>query len=192
MSTHTNPARPAAPGLIEPHTPLLRQPASGQALFKVLSVVNFIGSSERGYLHFNRVDAYKDFPTADRHDGEQLPGDRAGNASATFAAFPEFSAADYYDRCRTRTYAFCAALEQTAHVWTYGDGTPKGNVGLVIDFDKLRATLNRALASSEAALEFNGVRCRQIFDLNYGIVEYVDWSSHLANDARLPNPILFT
>jgi hypothetical protein len=31
-------------------------------------------------LHFNRVDSYKDFPTADRHDGEQLPIDRERNA----------------------------------------------------------------------------------------------------------------
>jgi hypothetical protein len=157
-----------------------------------MSVENCVRSIEGGYLHFNRVDSYKDFPDADRHDGEQLPGDRAGNAAATFEKAPGFSAAHCYDRSRSRTYAFCAALEDTDHVWTYGGGTARGNVGLVFDFDKLRDTLNRKLLSGGAALEFNGVRCRQIFDLNYGIVDYVDWASHRANESRLPNPIMYT
>jgi hypothetical protein len=179
-------------GWIEPHAGLLRQPPAGQLLYKVMSVENCIGSIERGYLHFNRVDSYKDFPDVDHHDGEQLPGDRAGNAAATFEKVPGFSAADYYDRSRSRTYAFCAALADTDHVWTYGGGTARGSLGLVFDFDKLRATLNRKLESGAAALEFNGIRCRQIFDLNYGIVDYVDWASHRANETRLPNPIMYT
>ncbi len=192
MSLHPKPPTLAPLGLIEPHGPLLRQPPAGQSLYKVMSVENCIGSIERGYLHFNRIDSYKDFPDADHHDGEQLPGDRAGNVAATFAKAPGFSVADYYDRSRSRTYAFCAALEDTDHVWTYGNGTPRGNVGLVFDFDRLRAMLNRALLSGGAALEFDGVRCRQIFDLNYGIVDYVDWADHRANDTRLPNPIMYT
>jgi len=189
MSVHPNPPTPALLGSIEPHAALLRQPPAGQLLYKVMSVENCIGSIERGYLHFNRVDSYKDFPDADHRDGEQLPGDRAGNAAATFA---KSSAADYYDRSRSRTYAFCAALEDTDHVWTYGSGTPRGNVGQVFDFFRLRATLNRALQSSGAGLEYNGSPCRQIFDLNYGIVDYVDWVSHRANEMRLPNPIMYT
>src|SRR5882672_1919509 len=48
------------------------------------------------------------------------------------------------------------------------------------------------LLSGGAALEFDGIRCRQIFDLNYGIVDYVDWASHRANETRLPNPIMYT
>lgn len=191
MSVCPRPPTPAALGLVEPHAPLLRQPPAGQLLYKVMSVENCIRSIERGYLHFNRVDSYKDFPGADNHDGEQLPGDRAGNAAATFVKAPGFSAADYYDRARSRTYAFCAALDDTDHVWTYGSGSPKGNVGLVFDFDGLRATLNRVLQSGGAGLEFNGIRCRQIFDLNYGMVDYVDWATHRANEARLPNPITY-
>jgi hypothetical protein len=192
MSLNPNPPTPARLGSIEPHAALLQHPPAGQLLYKVMSVENCIGSIERGYLHFNCVDSYKDFPDADQRDGEQLPGDRAGNAAATFAKAPGFSAADYYDRSRLRTYAFCAALKDTDHVWTYGGSTPRGNVGLVFDFDRLRATLNRMLLSGGAALEFNGIRCRQIFDLNYGIVDYVDWASHRANETRLPNPIMYT
>jgi hypothetical protein len=157
-----------------------------------MGVENCVRSIEGSYLHFNRVDSYKDFPGADHHDGQQLPGDRAGNAASTFAKAPGFSAADYYDRSRSRTYAFCVAVEDTDHVWTYGGGTPKGSVGLVFDFDRLRATLNRTLQSGGAALEFNGIRCRQIFDLNYGVVEYADLSSHRLNETRLPNPIMYT
>jgi hypothetical protein len=185
------PAR-ASLGSIEPHAGLLRQPSAGQVLYKVMSVENCVSSIEGGYLHFNRVDSFKDFPHADRHDGEQLPGDRAGNAATTFEMAPTSSAADYYDRSRSRTYAFCVALEDIDHVWTYGGGTARGNVGLVFDFDRLRATLNRRLESGSAALEFNGIRCSQIFDLNYGIVDYVDWAGHRANETRLPNPIMYT
>lgn len=192
MSHASSPSALAPLGLIEPHAPLLRLPAAGQLLYKVISAENCIRAIEGGYLHFNRVDSYKDFSDADHHDGEQLPGDRGGNAAAAFAKAPGFSAADYYDQSRSRTYAFCVALEDTDHVWTYSGGTPKGNVGLVFDFDKLRGTLNRTLQSGGAALEFNGVRCRQIFSVNYGIVEYVDWANHRANETRLPNPIMYT
>lgn len=191
MSLQPKPPILAPLGSIEPHGPLLRQPPAGQSLYKVMSVENCIRSIERGYLHFNRVDSYKDFPDADHQDGEQLPGDRAGNAAATFAAAPGFSAADYYDRSRSRTYAYCAALQDTDHIWTYSSGSPRGNVGLVFDFDKLRATLNRTLQSGCAGLEFNGIRCRQIFDLNYGMVDYVDWANHRANETHLPNPITY-
>ena len=60
MSLHLNPATPTLLGSIEPHAALLRQPPAGQLLYKVMSVENCVGSIERGYLHFNRVDSYKD------------------------------------------------------------------------------------------------------------------------------------
>lgn len=44
----------------------------------------------RGYLHFNRVDSYADFPGADAHDGQQLPTDQAGNADARFLKAPDY------------------------------------------------------------------------------------------------------
>jgi hypothetical protein len=66
--------------LIEPHAPLLRQPPAGQLLYKVMSVENCIRSIEGDYLHFNRVDSYKDFSGADDHDGEQLMNDHSAVA----------------------------------------------------------------------------------------------------------------
>jgi len=191
----THDPRPPGPppfGLIEPHAPLLRRPPAGQLLYKVVSVENCIRSIEGGYLHFNRVDSYKDFPNADQHDGEQLAADRHGNAAVTFAKATDFSFADYCDQSRSRTYAFCASLENSDHIWTFSNSTPKGNVGVVFDFDKLRATLNRTLQSDGVILEYNGVRLRQILDVNYGLVEYVDWPNHRANETRLPNPIMYT
>ena len=186
------PATPAPLGFVEPHAGLLQRPRAGQQLYKVMSVGNLISSIEGDYLHFNRVNSYKDFPDADRHDGQQLQADLVGNEAVTLAKAPGFSLADYYDGSRSRTYAFCASLEDSDHIWTYGSSTPKGNVGLVLDFDKLRATLNRTLQSGDGALDYNGIRCRQIFSLNYGVVEYIDWASHRANETRLPNPITYT
>jgi hypothetical protein len=184
---------PAPLGLVEPHAPLLRVPVDGQLLYKVMTVENFLRSVEEGYLHFNRVDSYGGSPTADQRDGKQLPGDREGNTAAKFTKVPDFSGADYYDRCRARTYACCFSLENSDYIWaTYGRGSAKGKVCVVFDFAKLRATLNRMLQSKRAALLYNGVPCRQLFSVNYGVVEYVDFDSHRANTTTLPNPIVYT
>ena len=103
------------------------------------------------------------------------------------------SGADYYDRCRSRTYACCFSLENSEHIWAnYGKGGAKGNVGVEFDFAKLRATINRSLKPGNAALLYNGIQCHQIFSVNYGIIDYVDWSRHQANEKPLPNPILYT
>jgi hypothetical protein len=192
MSSDPNTVAPVFHGLIEPHAGLLRRPPEGQVLYKVMSVENLVASIERSYLHFNRVDSYKDFPGADNVDGEQLPGDLPGNTAAAFIKNPEFTGAHYYDQSRSRTYAFCAPMEDTDHIWSFGAGTPRGNIGLVLDFDKLRATLNRTLRADGVSIEWSGIRLRQIFDLNYGLVDYVDRATHRANLKRLPNPIIYT
>jgi len=69
----------------------------------VIRTEHFLASLERSYLHFNRVDSYRDFHGADAADGAQLPGDRPGNASSTFVKAPDFTVADYYDGSRART-----------------------------------------------------------------------------------------
>jgi hypothetical protein len=85
------------------------------------------------------------------------------------------------------------SLENSSYVWrNYATGSAKGQVCVVFDFGKLRATLNRTFQPGDAALEYNGVRCHQIFSLNYGTVEYVDWDRHRANAEHLPNPIRYT
>jgi hypothetical protein len=183
-------AAPALPGFIEPHAGLLIAPPEGQLLYKVTTVENLLRSIAGSYLHFNRVDAY---PDLDPNDGAMPPGDQPGNAQARFAKAPNFSAADYYNQSRARTYACCFSLENTEYIWRiYGTGGARGKICVVFDFAKLRARLNQTLTQGNSALEYRGVRCHQIFSINYGVVEYVAWDIHRANDERFPNPIRYT
>ena len=120
-------------------------------------------------------------------------GEQLTRALDQFARAPTFSLADYYNQSRARTYACCFSLENSAHIWkSYANGSPRGKVCVVFDFAKLRARLNQTLAQGISALEYNGIRCLQIFSVNYGIVDYVAWNAHRANTQRLPNPITYT
>jgi hypothetical protein len=186
-------AIPTPMGTIEPHALLLRQPAGEQLLYKVMRAEYLIDSIASAYLHFNRIDSYRDFDGADLQDGAQLPADRPGNTGVGFQKAPEFKVADYYDQCRARTYACCFALEIDDHLWeNYGSGGTRGNVAVVFDFAWLREHLNAQIASDSAHLYWQGVTCRQIFSINYGIVDYVDWHQHQLNTEHLPNPILYS
>lgn len=187
------PRMPAPLGSVEPHAGMLKMPPDGQMLYKIISVENLLCSIVGGYLHFNRVDSYVDFPGADPYDGKQLPKDQLGNANSRFEKAPDFSAADYYDKSRSRTYACCFSLENSKLIWSnYASSNKKGKVCFVLDFSKLRAMLNKTLQPGNSALEYNGMQCRQIFNLNYGTVEYVEWGSHQANHSHLPNPLTYT
>lgn len=178
---------------VEPHAPLLNVPPDSQLLYKIISVENLLRSIIGNYLHFNRVDCYADFPGADPHDGRQFPKDHQGNANTRFEMAPDFSAANYYDQSRARTYACCFSLENSNYIWNnYANGSAKGKVCIVFGFGRLRATLNQTLQPGNAALEYSGNRCHQIFSVNYGIVEYVESATHQANTERLPNPIKYT
>jgi hypothetical protein len=78
-----------------------------------------------------------------------------------------------YNQSRARTYACCFSLENTDYIWrTYATGGALGKICVVFDFAKLRARLNHTLTQSNSALEYNGIRCHQIFSINYGVVEY--------------------
>jgi hypothetical protein len=184
-------------GSVEPHAFLLNVPPAGQLLYKVTTVENLLRSIAGSYLHFNRVDSYGDLSdpnsNADHNDGGQLPADRQGNARSRFKNAPDYSAADYYDQSRSRTYACCFSLENSEYIWEkYANKTEQGKVCLVFHFGKLRATLNETLQPGNASLNYNSILCHQIFSLNYGIIDYVEWDTHRANRERLPNPIIYT
>jgi hypothetical protein len=68
-------------------------PEPGQLLYKIMRTEDLIRSMALSYLHFNRVDLYRDFHGADMRDGEQLPGDLPSNAATKFEKAPHFSAA---------------------------------------------------------------------------------------------------
>ena len=73
-AAETAPSAVNAPlGLVEPHAGLLKAPAPGQQLYKLMSVENLLRSVAGSYLHFNRVDHYRDFSDADPFDGAELP-----------------------------------------------------------------------------------------------------------------------
>lgn len=194
MAKSEHSQRPPAPlGSIEPHAPLLRVPPDDQLLYKVMTVENLLRSVTDKYLHFNRVDSYSDFPNADENDGRQLPKDLPANTAARFQNASDFSAAHYYDQSRARTYAYCLSTENSDYIWkNYANGSEKGKVCIVFEFGRLRAMLNRALNHEGAKLIYEGNLCRQIFSINYGLVNYVDWDAHQTNEQYLTNPILYT
>jgi hypothetical protein len=179
-------------GAIEPHAAMLIAPSDGQQLYKIMTVENLLRSVSGGYLYFNRVDSYKDFRNADGHDGEQLQQDRAANSATRFEKAPDFSGADYYDRCRNRTYACCFSLENSDHIWReYGNGSAHGKVGIAFDFAKLRAVINQTLKVRNG-LVYRGNACKQVFSVNYGVVDYLSWEEARENIERMPNPIRYT
>ena len=180
-------------GSIEPHMQLLRIPSEYQLLYKIMKVEDLLSSLTGNYLYFNRVDSYSDFPNADENDGRQLPTDQPFNAAVRFQKAPNFSAADYYDKSRRRTYACCFSVGNSNYIWeTYANGSEKGKVCVVFEFGKLRAMLNSVLNPESANLIYEGNHCPQIFSVNYGLVNYVAWGKHRTNKEYLSNPILYT
>lgn len=190
MYMNKNPSRERIPtllGIVEPHAPLLTAPPDTQPLYKVMSIENLLRSIEGNYLYFNRVDSYADFSGADLYDGKRLPKDQPGNASGGLVKAPEFSAADYYDQSRTRTYACCFSLENSAFIWkNYGNGNGRGKAGIVFNFGRLRAMINRTLQPGNAVIEYRGERCRQVFSVNYGLIDYVEWEAY-QGERRTPS-----
>jgi hypothetical protein len=192
MSSDVDLGRRFLQGSIEPHAGMLNIPEPGQLLYKIMRPEDLIRSMALGYLHFNRVDRYRDFHDADAHDSEQLPGDIAGNAATKFEKASHFSAADYYALSRSRTYACCFSLDNSAHIWReYTNRSPNGKVGLEFEFGKLRARLNETLKPDRCTLQAEGKPCLQIFSVNYGMVDYVDRITYRENAERLPNPIRY-
>jgi hypothetical protein len=175
---------------VEPHGHLLRQPEPDQLLFKVVKVRNLIDMLKKNYLHFQRVDTYTD----DMADGEQLPLDRLVGAGISFEKTPAYTLEKYYDCARARTYACCFSLENSAYIWEHF-APARDAVCLVFDFGKLRQGLN---ASIQASLDNHGLlvheenHFKQIFSINYGVVEYIDRQAHALHPVRIANPIQFT
>jgi hypothetical protein len=175
---------------VEPHRPLLQQPEPGQRLFKIIKVQYLIDMLQRKYLHFRRVDTYTD----DSSDSEQLPLDRKVSESVGFEKDPTYTLAKYYDTARARTYACCFSLEHSAYLWK-NYAPERDGVCLAFDFDKLRERLNdtvRATVERDGLLMHGDIPLKQIFSINYGIVDYVDRQAHAVHPVRMANPIQFT
>jgi hypothetical protein len=84
-------------------------------------------------------------------------------------------------------------LENSSFIWSnYATDNERGKVCLVLAFEKLRSRINNTLRADDVVIEFEGSRCHQIFSVNYGLVEYVDWHAHQTNSQHLANPISYT
>lgn len=179
-------------GWIEPHKMLLEQPSPGQRLYKVMSVENLLRSVAGSYLHFQRVDQYRDFPGADSEDGAEPAGAKATSVKVGFQKSPNYSLSDYYDSVRRRTYACCFSLENSEYIWdNYGGNTDLGKICLEFVYEKLRERLN-ATMSGPSTLMYGDIQCHQIFSINYGKIVYVDRGVHNPIGDVFPNPIIYT
>jgi hypothetical protein len=175
---------------VEPCKFLLKQPESDQRLFKIVKVQYLIDMLQKNYLHFQRVDTYTD----DKDDSEQLPLDRKVSEGVSFEKAPTYTLDKYYDTARARTYACCFSLENSAYLWE-NYAPARDAVGLVFDFEKLRERLNATIRVSleNDGLLMQGKNCfKQVFSIDYGVVEYVDRQAHALHPVRIANPIQFT
>lgn len=154
-------------GTIEPHELLLDQPKL--LIYKFIKLDHLIRSVNDHYLHFSRVDCYKDFKDADINDGNQTSEDRTIHQKMKF--IKGGSLETYYDKSRSRSYACCFTMKKMPHMWnTYGE------ICIVFEFSKLRKALNEIIDFSYLVQDNN--MYLPIFSINYGYVQYCNWSQH--------------
>ena len=178
-------------GSIEPCAQLLERPSNDTLLYKITTIENLLRSIDSNYLYFNRVDMYMDFEGADLYDGKQPPKDFQISDKIKFEKAPDYSAADYYSKSRSRTYACCFSLENSKFIWdNYANGSSKGKVCIVLNFGKLREYLNKTFYTTKAF--YNKEDFGQPFSLHYGNIEYINWVEHQECKKQLPNSIKYT
>src|SRR5262249_45009679 len=123
---------------IEPHAYILKKPDAETLLYKIVSLKNFTHMIENDYLYFRRVDTYHD----DKRDSDQPDKDKEASEKSKFENAPDYTAQNYYDSCRSKTYACCFSTENTPHLWEhYGENDPNA-ICLVFDCHKLINFLN--------------------------------------------------
>ncbi len=167
---------------IEPHAPLLKKPNEGALLYKVISSKNFIHMVENDYLYFRRVDSYSD----DKRDSDQPDKDKESSKKSKFENAIDYTAKNYYDSCRSKTYACCFSTEATSHIWrNYGEGDPNA-ICLVFDCHKLINFLN--ITFDETRIIYRGQRLINFFYINHSLVTYGNFDNAFLKQ-HLPNPI---
>lgn len=165
--------------LIEPHAKLLKKPHGNKLLYKIIPSEFFIDMVKNNYLYFSRVDTYKD----DGKDSDLPNKDRRLSDQSKFQNNPEFSAADYYDRCRKQTYACCFTTENTNYIWQHYDKNDPNAVCLVFRSGKLIQYLNSHF--EESILNIGNASY-----VNYGLVTYINYDEQYLSE-RLLNPTAY-
>lgn len=167
---------------IEPHAALLTKPDENTLLYKIISAKNFTNMVENDYLYFRRVDTYHD----DKRDSDQPDKDKEASQKRKFENALDYTAKNYYDSCRSKTYACCFSTENTSHLWEhYGESDPNA-ICLVFDAHKLINYLNYNF--DETKLIYNNKRLINFFFINHGIVTYGNFDNAFLKK-HLPNPI---
>jgi len=182
---------------VESHKNFLKQVSDETLLYKVISFENFVKMLDGNYLHFNKVDNY-----ADDNDSAQPEQERLINQQSYFEKDPNFTLRNYYEECRKRSYACCFSLDvpNSGHWKEYGGKEPEKAVCLVMNFGKLKSLLNETfinfgLVTNSGIILPNHALGRadkifQIFDLNYGMVNYGDFTNDIIfPGVKTKNPI---
>ncbi len=166
---------------IQPHKYLLDIPSDETILYKITSLSNFKDMVEKSYLYFKRVDSYDD----DKNDSQATEIDQELAAKSIFLGSQNYSAKEYYDACRTRTYACCFATKLTGHLFTnyYADDKP---ICLCIKSGELIKTLNSNFDKS--SIMHGDFVLKNFFDINHGLVKYGNFKERFMGK-HLPNPI---
>jgi hypothetical protein len=165
--------------IIEPHAPLLNKAIVGSNLYKLISYRYFNNMLDRNYLYFSRVDTYND----DIRDSDVPDQDEEIHKAIVFEKTPNYTVYDYYNNCRSRTYACCFSIENSSYIWKYGD------ICIVFNSSNLINYLNNNYKISR--LQYKDKYLQNFFYINYGLVEYGSLKNDILANPWLPNPIMY-
>lgn len=157
------------PQLIEPYAEFLKKPDEGTLVYKIISVSNFMKMLEKKYLYFRRVDTYFD----DKKDSDQPEKDKTITNTARFQQCPHHTLTKHYAIARSRTYACCFSTERTPYLWEHYGEPGAINICLVFDCFKLIKLLNESYSTGQLIVD--GKISENMFCLNHGLVEYVNF-----------------
>jgi len=146
------------------------------ALFKFLSVENFVSSYKRNYLHLQRIDEFNDGIAADPFDGMPLLVDQKNREPIYFQFSPTTSLSDIDRIIRQRSYSFCLTKTLGKVQIDKFRGNDRNKIAIEFDGPILLKELER-IFWDECNLNY-GAKANQIFRLSAGSVDYVDINTH--------------
>ena len=170
--------------IIEPHCNLLRKPHKNKLLYKIIRSSDLLDMLNNNYIYFNRVDKYKD----DIKDADLPAKDKLLCKQTRFQYAPNVSITDYYNYCRSKTYACCFTTENTKYIWQHYSNNDPNAACIVFHSGNLVEYLNTSLQSSRLIIRKNEKKLyHDFFWINYGLVNYIDINEKYLTKL-LPNP----
>ncbi len=168
---------------IQPHKERLKQPDDKTKLYKIIPLKFLEDILDKNYFHFQRVNTYKD----DINDSDQPRIDKMLAEKSIFLHSKNYSAKDYYDSCRSRTYACCFSTKLTDHLFENYYSKPQDKaICLAFNSPNLIDQLNNNFSNSP--IKYGQQRLKNFLDINHGLVEYGNFEDRFMHDL-LPNPI---